>query len=153
MVTAALPVMNRENAREWEAFFLALNGRAGTFYLYDSLVMEKRGAAKGAPVVDSISGKSLTVSGFAKNVVGQVEPGDWLQIGDRLYKATTRGSSDALGVCSFDVWPSVPSDVAMGTAIDLNAPRGEFRLTEIPELTYRVDGLLAGFEFVAASEV
>tara|TARA_R110000796_G_scaffold173868_1_gene290823 strand:+ start:14190 stop:14780 length:591 start_codon:yes stop_codon:yes gene_type:complete len=152
-VTASLPVMSLDNAREWEAFFRRLNGRAGTFYLHDAPIMAGRGAARGAPIVATVSGKTLNLTGFLASTVSQVAVGDWLQIGDRLYQAETQADADVTGAASLDVWPEPPSAVTAGDVVILLEPKGEFRLLDTPEIVYRTDGLAAGFEFVAVSEV
>ena len=153
MITATLPVMRPEHGREWEAFFLQLNGRAGTFFFHDPLIMSPKGVAKGEPVFVSSTETSVTVGGFSNSTPGQLEKGDWLQIRDRLYRVITRASSNASGEATFEVWPSVPPSVEEGDRVEVREPKGEFRLVEMPETTWRVDGLLASVEISATSEV
>lgn len=152
-VTASLGVMSERDAKEWRAFFLRLNGKAGTFYLGDSAHGDPLGAALGSPTLSAFAGNSMSVTGLAPSVVEQLAAGDWLQIGDRLYTVLESVDSDATGAATFTVWPSVPAGTALGVPVIIRGAVGEFRLTGFPEQTSRLDKLQAGFEFVATSEV
>jgi hypothetical protein len=152
-LTASLGVMNERDAKAWRAFFLQLNGRAGTFYLGDSAHGEPLGAALGSPVLSSFTTESAILTGLAPSVVEQFAPGDWLQIGDRLYAVTEKADSDATGACVVKLWPSIPVGTGTGSAVVTRGAVGEFRLTDFPEQASRLDKLQSGFEFSATSEV
>ena len=91
-----LPIMERADAENWNSFLLKLNGPAGTFLLGDPAAKSPRGVATGSPKVNGASqtGKSLNTKGWTVSVTGILKAGDYVQIGQRLYKNLNDVNSD-----------------------------------------------------------
>lgn len=125
-VSITLPAMKDAEAGLWRAFFLALNGRAGTFYLGDSVRKVPRGTIAGTVTVGSgavANSTTLPLSGGT----GEFAVGDWLQVGtgssSRLHQVTQ------VNVGSVDVFPLLRSAYTGGTAVTYANPKGIFRLS------------------------
>ena len=134
-VVCELPAMRPDVAAEWRAFFLRLNGRAGRFYLRDTVGRRLRGQGTGAPVFAALDGPgNIEVTGFAANVAHILRPGDWISLADRLHEVLADVSTDADGECTIPVWPAVRVAPSVGTALLVGpAARGIFKLLEMPE--------------------
>jgi hypothetical protein len=121
--TVTLPPMTDAVAGAWQAFFLALNGREGTFYLGDSV-----------------------------RKTGTFAVGDWLQVGTtssaRLHRVVQVNSSSAI-----DVFPRLRTAYANGTAIDYTSPIGLFRLVGPVPWMYDSAKICDGLTFTAMEVV
>lgn len=126
-----LPNMTRAQAEPWIAAFLQLNGRYGTFRLGDSAGRAPRGIATGTPLVKGASqtGQTLITDGWTPSQTGILKAGDYIQIGDRLYKVLSDTNSDGSGNATFDIWPRLRESPADNAAIITNNCTGLFRLT------------------------
>lgn len=127
-----LPIMSRDEAEAWQVFLLRLNGIAGTFYLGDLLSPEPRGNWSGNPLVDGSgqTGQELDIKGLA--VGATIEPGDYFQIGQRLYKniSDTTVVADGAGKCTLDIFPRLRESPSNSQSIVTYAPKGLFRMAE-----------------------
>ncbi len=152
-VKVRLAPMEASTAREWIAFFLKLNGPEGVFYLEDT-VGQNPTASRGTPVVSGASqtGKSIAYSGGAASST-IVSAGEWLSIGNRLHQATDTSTSDGSGTGTFKVWPEVQTAPFDGAPIEVDSPRGIFRLTDLPSYTWSVNRLMQGVTFTAVEVV
>jgi hypothetical protein len=126
----SLPEMTREQAEQWMSWILLLNGQVGTFLLGDPLGKNPRGSAIGTPevAVSNQTGKTLDTRGWAISTANLLLPGDYIQIGERLYKNLRAITSDSAGYAKLDIWPRLRESPAQGTAIVLNNCKGLFRL-------------------------
>jgi hypothetical protein len=132
----ALPIMSRADAALWEAFFLKLNGRYGTFLLGHPGEATPRGVATGSPLVDGAgqSGQTLNIKGLTTGVTGIYKAGDWLQLGSgstaRMHKILDDANSDGSGKTSVNLWPNITlAEVqADGATIIVNNVQGVFRM-------------------------
>jgi len=124
-----LPPMRREDAEPWIAAMLSLNGRRGTFYLGDASATTPRGTATGTPLVNGASqtGQTLVTDGWTSGVTGILKAGDYMQIGDRLYKVLADANSDGTGNATFDIWPRLRESPADNAAITVTNTKGLFR--------------------------
>lgn len=152
----ALPAMTITNGRIWEAFFLSLNGMEGTFWLGPTLDKTARGVATGTPLVNgaSQSGQSLVSDGWTVSQTGILKAGDWLQVGNYLYKVLQDVDSDVGGNATIDIWPSlakaVPSD---NDAITVANPKGLFRILEMPSMNLSENHIVEGTAFTAVEAI
>lgn len=126
-VSITLPSMKDADAGAWRAFFLALRGRAGTFYIGDSIRRATRGTVSGTVTVGSGAVANSTTLPLT-NASGQpFAVGDWLQVGtgssSRLHQVSQVNSAT-----SVDVFPAIRSAYANGTAVTYSNPKGVFRL-------------------------
>ena len=120
-VDITLTVQNRSQVEPWLAFLLALNGKFGTFSLGDSIGVAPQGTISGYPVVGSgavANTTTLPITGGS----GLFALGDWLQVGNNLHKVIQVNAG------SVDVFPTLRSAYAAGTAITYNNAKGLFRL-------------------------
>lgn len=127
-----MPAMTREQAEQWVAFIMALQGPKGTFYLRDPLATEPRGVATGNPLIKGASqtGNVLETDGWTPDTTGILKAGDKLQIGTRLYAimGTSDVDSDGSGNATLDIWPRLRESPADNESIILVEPAGMFRL-------------------------
>src|SRR6185312_3417639 len=100
-IQIALPVMTRKQASAWLAFFASLHGPAGTFMLGPTPMSQPLGPATGAvanslhqnglqgPFVygdtNAAGNFSISTGGWAPNIEGIMEAGDFFQIGNHLH--------------------------------------------------------------------
>lgn len=161
MFEVTLPIMNRDDADEWESFFLKLNGQEGTFLMGDPARTSARGIATGTPVVKggSQTGNSLVTDGWTTSQTGILKANDYIQLGTgstaRLYRNLSDVNSDSNGDATLDIWPAItaantPNDNA---TIVVSSTVGVFRLTE-DELPFNAStASLYNYSFKAVSEV
>lgn len=141
-----LPVMGDAAAGNWTAFFMALNGMEGTFYLGDSVRKTPRGNIAGTVTVGSgavANATTLPLSGGT----GAFAVGDWLQVfattSARLHRVVQVNAG------SVDVFPRLRSAYANGSAITYVNPVGRFRLLSIPAEAFDESKLCQGISFTA----
>lgn len=134
--TIDLPPMRREDAEQWNAFLLSLNGRQGTFLMGDPAGYYPQGVGGGFPEVDGSAqqGNVLNVKGCPTSTVNWLKAGDYLQLNSiannrqRLHKVLQNVDTDSDGLASLVIWPNLrESPVDEDSLIIINA-RGEFRL-------------------------
>lgn len=142
-----MPVMRKQDASAWQAFFAALRGREGTFLFGDVARFCKEERALGLPeTVGTSQGRNVLSTNWRPETK-VVSAGDWLSIGGKLRKVTQAGSSDTSGNAAFQVWPDMQA-ITEGAEIIWQGPKGIFRLTQDPpELVWQVNGWQAPFTF------
>lgn len=125
-----LPMMERADAEQWVAWLLKLNGLEGTFLLGDTAGKTPRGIATGTPLVNggSQTGQSLITDGWTAGQTGIMKAGDYIQIGQRLYKILSDANSDGGGNATFDIWPRLRESPSNNAAITVSNTVGLFRL-------------------------
>jgi hypothetical protein len=158
MFDAVLPVMTRASAMVWQAFFLSLNGRQGTFTMGDPANTATQGIGTGTPLVNGASqiGQTINTDGWTPSQTGILKAGDWVQFGSgltaRLYKQLVDVNSDGSGNAALTLWPNV----SIGNSPADNAPItvantvGLFRLMDV--VPFSVDSaMLYSHQFKAQS--
>ncbi len=121
-----LPPMTRAQAADWQAFLVALGGRAGRFRGFDADARSPRGAydaGQDAPVVSGAgqTGATLATAGWRASVSGLLLPGDYVEVGGELKMVTAQLDSDASGAATLAFAPALrasPADAAPLTLID-----------------------------------
>lgn len=90
--------LERDQARELQAFLLSLNGVVGLFYAKDYAFFDRRGKVHGTPKVDGAdnTGSTCKIKEAPKDTV-LFEVGDYVKISGRLHMMTQRITSDAEG--------------------------------------------------------
>jgi hypothetical protein len=128
--SVSLPPLTHAQAQAWIAFMLSLHGQANVFQLGDPLAVAPKGAATGTPVVDGAgqTGYVLNLRGWTPSTGGLLLPGDWIQIGYRLYRTISCPASGLTGALALTVWPQIRESPADGTAVILNNTQGLWRL-------------------------
>jgi hypothetical protein len=157
----ALPPMERDNAAEWEAFFLSLNGREGTFTMGDPSAAAPRGVGTGTMQVKgaSQSGQMLEIDGATPGVTGILKKNDYVQLGSgltaRLYRQLVDTNSDGSGNVTLTLWPritlaNIPADNAPVTLLNTV---GLFRLLD-DNVPFAISNALhREYKFKAASVI
>jgi len=126
------PEMTRNEAEEFNAFLISLMGQKGTFYLGDPLAEQPRGVASGSPLVKGASqtGNELLTDGWNTSVTGILLAGDYIQIGQRLYKLLEDADSDGSGNATLQIFPRLAESPADNETIITDSCVGIFRLTD-----------------------
>lgn len=132
MAEVTMPLMVREDAEPLVAKLLSLNGPEGTFWLGDPTARSPRGNAAGSPKVRGAGqiGGSLNTSGWGVSVTGVLLAGDYIQIGNSLYKVLADVNSDGSGYATLDIWPNLRSSPSDLTTIITEDAKGLFQLAE-----------------------
>jgi hypothetical protein len=145
--TVSLPPMKEAQAGNWAGFFLALNGREGTFLLGDSVRTTRLGAVTGTLSVGAgavANSTTLPIAGAS----GTFAVGDWLQVftglSSRLHRVVQVNSAT-----SVDVFPRLRSAYANTSPITYASPRGLFRLASLPAWAMDERKICAGLSFTA----
>jgi hypothetical protein len=143
-----LPPMKRVKAGEWQAFFLMCHGQSGTFWLGDPDAKTARGGATGG-IVNGSGQTGYTISVRSLGANKGALPGDYLQIGDRLYMVVLANLGSAGGTATFTIEPALKTSPADGTAVIFTNPRGLFRM-QSSDLGWDADAAsVYGFSFSA----
>lgn len=130
--TMRIKRMNRADAQEAIAFFMALEGSLNTFRMGDPACGKPLGKAIGVPkTVGALAAgvRVIPVSGWGASLPGILVAGDWIQIGDQLSRVRKTVGSTAGGTCSLEIWPKLFRPVPANTPIITRNPKGIFRMT------------------------
>jgi hypothetical protein len=127
------PLISAARWPQWSAFLAALRGNLSVFQLGDPLHQVIAGAGPGvsSPQVSGSnqSGFSLLTSNWPVNIPNVLLPGDWFQVGYRLYRVTGPANSNGAGVVTIPCWPNLrDGGPAGGTPLILTATQGLWRL-------------------------
>ena len=129
-----VPPLKRDDAEEWIAWLLSMNGRAGTFLMGDPLGDTARGTLGGTPVVNGADqvGGSLSIDGCSNNITNWLKAGDYLQLGSgstaTLHKVLQNVNTDGSGQASLDLWPYMRTAPVDGSIVITSNAVGRFRL-------------------------
>lgn len=142
-----IPPVKRVDAEYWNAFFLRLRGKFGTFLLGDPSSATPRGSASsapGTPVVNggSQTGNELDIDGLPLSATGYLLAGDYIQLGSgstaRLYKVLQDVNTNASGQATLNLWPDLRTSPTDNSAVVVSNARGVFRLAN-NEATWTVN--------------
>lgn len=130
-IDVVLPPMLRADAEDWVGSLVALNGSQGTFNLGDPKNTSLRGNGSGSPQINGSHNAGVkTIS--TKNWSGTTDVvvlGDWLQIGNYIYKVTEDATASA-GNATIEIWPSTRTSLSDSTAITISNTKGLWRLID-----------------------
>ncbi len=128
--SVSMPALTHAQAQEWIAFLMAVRGQANVFQLGDPLAVSPRGTHLGTPLVDGANqtGYLLATKGWTPSAVGVLLPGDWIQIGYRIYRTLAIATADGAGKLVLGIWPQLRESPGDGDAITLNNTKGLWRL-------------------------
>lgn len=126
-----------ESAGRLESFLLKLRGSAGVFRFGDPYHSQPLGRAVGLPEVETAQAGSqtFTTTGWTPNVQAQLKQGDYIQIGDRLYRTLDDVHSDSSGAAEIKVFPSLRETYSVETPLILRNATGLFRLSNTPSFS------------------
>ena len=128
----SFPHMTRASADAWSAFLMECRGPLNAFQFGDPKAKTPRGSAPGAPVVNGAAqtGYSLLTRGWQASINSILLPGDYIQVGYRMYKVLDAANSDASGDATLAIWPQLRDLPADGAAIVTANCKGLFRLAK-----------------------
>ena len=128
--SVSMPALTHGQAQEWIAFLMSLRGQAKVFQLGDPLATAPRGSRLGTPLVDGAgqTGYLLATKGWTANAAGVLLPGDWIQIGYRIYRTLAIATADAAGKLVLSIWPQLRESPGDGDSITLTNTKGLWRL-------------------------
>jgi len=139
---ASIAPCKRNQAEPWVAFFAALRGPSGTFLMGDPHRTSPLGVATGTPRVNgtnTVRATSLNTKGWTINVTNILRAGDYIQIGQRLYKVLQDVNSNASGNCTLDIFPALRETVVDNATIITSSAKGLFRLNSPEVELFEVD--------------
>ncbi len=150
-VAVELPPMTDAVAGAWCGFFLALNGREGTFLLGDTVRKTRLGSVTGTLTIGAGAVANTTTLPIA-GATGGFAVGDWIQVGAASNSRLHRVVYVTPGV-SLDVFPRLRTAYASGTAVNIASPRGLFRLQAAVPWAYDARKICDGLTFNAVEVV
>jgi hypothetical protein len=147
-----LPAMKRADAEEWVGFLASLKGRWGTFRLGDPAGASPRGTWAGTPLVSGggQTGEAITIDGFSAGATAK--RGDYIQIGDRLYKVLA-DTTAAAGAMALDIWPRLRESPADNAPVTTSNAAGLFRLASNDVDVDISEALIYGIAFGAVEAI
>jgi len=121
--TVSLPPMNREQAVEWQTFFMQLHGRFGTFKIGDPDAKTIRGGLNSTINVNgahSIGAYSVAIENATASTL-ILKKGDYIQFGSgatqKLHMVVADCTSNGSGQATVEIEPPLKSALADDSAI------------------------------------
>lgn len=133
-IQGTIDLLNREQAEEYNAWLLSLNGREGTFTTIIPGSETPRGVATGTPLINGASqtGQDIDTDGWSPSVTGILKAGDFVQVGTglntKLHKQLVDADSNASGEVTLTLAPEVRVAYSDNETIIVNNCKGLFRL-------------------------
>tara|TARA_R110000824_G_scaffold31490_4_gene102414 strand:+ start:788 stop:1414 length:627 start_codon:yes stop_codon:yes gene_type:complete len=133
--TVSLPPMRRDVAALWQAFFMKLHGRAGSFLLGDPDAKTAQGSITGDVTVTNakaigIDAIILTVAASNNGTV-VFKAGDYVQFGtqgnSRLYMIVDNATASGSRV-TINIEPPLKLAISAGATVDYTAPQCVMRM-------------------------
>lgn len=133
--TLSLPPMKREQAVEWQAFFLKCHGRNNIFLLGDPDAKSQLGNSTSATTSGTGAIGVTTINMTLSGAGATIEVGDYIQFSSgaaaRLHMVTTKRTGN--GAVAFE--PPLKAAVASAQTVVLAGSKGVFRM-DSNELTW-----------------
>jgi hypothetical protein len=137
--TLTLPPMNRTQAREWQAFFMKLHGRKGSFLLGDPDAKNPTGNIDAGRTVlttaaVAVGSYDVPLDGLGVSITSAFRKGDYIQFGSgstaKLHMIVANSSSDEYGAATVTVEPAIKVALSDNSPVTYVSPQGVFRLTD-----------------------
>lgn len=137
-------------AREWQAFFLKLNGQEGTFLMQDPALARVSDALEAlagsyTAKVDGggQNGNLLQTKDWPVSMSDLLRKGDYIGINVRLHMLLEDVDSDTNGDAELSIWPHADATMLDNTEIWVGSEAfGKFRLLEFPAFVYDDEKLM-----------
>lgn len=125
-----LPPMKKETAYAWQAFFLKLRGRKGTFKIGDPDHKTPRGTARDGDLTlaAQADANDTTLSMQTSSGSETLKAGDYIQIGDQLLMVVDDATITA-SATDVNVEPFVKSTVSSGSAVVCESAKAVMRMS------------------------
>ena len=157
-----LKAMKRDEAEEWIAWMLSLEGQFGTFLLGDPNGATPRGSAAtspGTPLINGAdqTGKYIVIDGCSASATAYLEVGDYVQFNSgassKLHKILEVCPTDASGNALLTVYPEVKEAHPDNTTVTVSNCKGLFRLSS-NEMDWSIQtNLFYGLTFSAVEAI
>ena len=132
--TVTLPPMKRDEADEWQVFFMQLHGRYGTFLLGDPDAKTIQGAEDSSPTVNgahSVGAYDIAIQA-AKVSSTVFKKGDYVQFGtgatSKLHMVVADITSNASGNATLQIEPALKSALSDDATITYSSPKAVMRM-------------------------
>ena len=132
--TVSLPPMKREEAANWQAFFMQLHGRFGTFLLAPPDERTIQGAENGSPTVNgahSVGAYDISIKG-ARASTTAFKKGDFVQFGtagpSKLHMVVADCAVNASGIGTLAIEPKLKVALADDATITYSNPKAVMRM-------------------------
>lgn len=133
--TLTMPPLEQALADNWIAFLMELRGMTNAFQLGDPLKQTPRGTPSGTPVVNNslnngnlAMSQALGTSGWTASATNLLLPGDYIQVGYRLYRVLDAVNADGSGNAMISIWPSLREVPTNSANVITSNTQGLFRL-------------------------
>lgn len=139
--TLSLPPMKREQAAEWQAFFMKLEGRANTFLLGDPDAKTVTGG--NAPSSVSVSAAASIGATSVSLTIGsgkKINAGSYIQFGTGSSSRLHMVVDDNTGNGAVTIQPPLKTALTTATAVDITSAQGVFRM-DSNDLTWSANEL------------
>lgn len=143
-VDASIPMLNRDSADIWRAFFTRLNGGEHTFLLGDPLSSTPKGEGGGTPLMDggaTVGTSTLSIDGASISQTDWLMAGDYIQLGSgenaRLYMVVSDVDTTITGKANIPIWPSLQIAPSDNDPLTVSGAQGCFFLNGPP--TFETD--------------
>ena len=149
--SVTLPPMPESAALAWVAFLLQVRGQACVFQMGDPRAAAPRGSGAGTPTIwgSGQTGYSLQTQGWTANAAGVLLPGDWVQVGLRLYRNLETINADGNGRAQLTLWPKLRESPFDGQPLILAGAKGLWRLNSNTRKWSVAEAGIYGFQFDA----
>lgn len=145
VATLTLPPMFREQAVEWQSFFMQLHGTKGTFLMGDPDSPSPRGTINSTIAVNgatSVGAFDVVVDGADTSESQLFKKGDYVQFNSgatsQLHMIIADVASDGSGNATLTVEPTLKVALADDASITYTNPKGVFRMVS-NELSWSAD--------------
>jgi hypothetical protein len=133
--TATLPPMTQSQLDPWKAALMQMQGMVNALQLGVPLKSSPSGTVRGTPVVDGsiavVAGAiTLPTMGWTPSQTNLLLPGDYIQVGYRLYTVLDEVISDSNGKSVLNIGPSLREIPTAGESVVTQNPLGLFRLAK-----------------------
>lgn len=136
LASVTLPPMKREQAVEWQSFFMQVNGGFGTFLMGDPDASTIRGTANNLILVNgdhSVGAYDIAVDQADQSESTLFKKGDYVQFGSgatsKLHIVTADVSSSGTGTATLPIEPSLKATVANNSTVVYSSPKALMRMT------------------------
>lgn len=154
LATVSLPPMKREQAVEWQAFFMQLQGQFGTFLMGDPDAKSVRGTISNTVAVSAdhaVGAYDVTIDGADTSESQLFKKGDYVQFNSgatsKLHMIIADVASDGSGNATLTIEPPLSSALANNATVTYASPKAVMRMSN-NELTWSANHIsLFGVSF------
>ena len=138
----SLPPMKREQAVEWQSFFMRLQGQFGTFLMGDPDASAVRGTIANTVAVNAdfaVGAYDVTIDGADASESQLFKTGDYVQFNSgansKLHMIIADVASDGSGVATLPIEPPLSAALLNNATVSYASPKCVMRMTN-NELTW-----------------